>query len=186
MLLRHSAAGLAEIAGSGSVAEAMLEQMLIKHGHRASPGEVKSWRRSLPLLAQDLVQAGLGDVEVLVEYRLPLTSRRADAIIAGQHPRTGAPSYVVVELKQWSGAGLYEDEPGAGDRDRLAWVTEPRLHPLEQVRGVLRVPCRLPAGAGRRCCHAICGRGVPAQRHRIRCGSRYGCSTAATRPDVHR
>ena len=84
MLLRHSAAGLAGIAPSGSVAEAMLQQMLIKHGQRPSPGEVRSWRRSLPLLAQDLVQAGLGDVEVLVEYRLPLTSKRADAILAGQ------------------------------------------------------------------------------------------------------
>jgi hypothetical protein len=100
MLLRHSAAGLAEISANGSAAEAMLEQMLIRHGQRPSPAEVRSWQRSLPLLAQDLVQAGLGDVEVLVEYRLPLTSKRADAILAGQHPRTGAPSYVVVELKQ--------------------------------------------------------------------------------------
>jgi hypothetical protein len=32
MLLRHSAAGLAGIAASGSVAEAMLEQMLISRG----------------------------------------------------------------------------------------------------------------------------------------------------------
>ncbi|HTS97710.1 MAG TPA: DUF2075 domain-containing protein [Streptosporangiaceae bacterium] len=133
MLLRHSAAGLAEIAGSGSVAEAMLEQMLIKHGQRASPGEVKSWRRSLPLLAQDLVQAGLGDVEVLVEYRLPLTSRRADAIIAGRHPGTGAPSYVVVELKQWSRAELFEDDPATVLVD--GYGHSPRLHPLEQVRG---------------------------------------------------
>lgn len=68
MLLRHSAAGLAELVRSGSVAEALLEQMLIRHGQRPSPGEVRSWQRSLPLLAQDLVQAGLADVEVLVEY----------------------------------------------------------------------------------------------------------------------
>src|SRR5258706_12780852 len=100
MLLRHSAAGLADISASGSAAEAMLEQMLIRHGQRPSPGEVWSWQRSLPLLAQDLVQAGLGDVEVLAEYRLPLTSKRADSILAGQHPPPGAPSYVVGERKQ--------------------------------------------------------------------------------------
>ncbi len=133
MLLRHSAAGLAELASGGSVAEAMLEQMLIKHGLRPSPGEVRSWQRSLPLLAQDLVQAGLGDVEVLVEYRLPLTSKRADAILAGQHPRTGAPSYVVVELKQWGAADLFEDDPTLVLVD--GYSHSPRLHPLEQVRG---------------------------------------------------
>jgi len=133
MLLRHSAAGLAEFSANGSAAEAMLEQMLIRHGQRPSPAEVRSWQRSLPLLAQDLVQAGLGDVEVLVEYRLPLTSKRADAILAGQHPRTGAPSYVVVELKQWSGAELFEDDPATVLVDGFG--RSPRLHPLEQVRG---------------------------------------------------
>ena len=133
MLLRHSAAGLAEISASGSAAEAMLEQMLIRHGQRPSPAEVRSWQRSLPLLAQDLIQAGLGDVEVLVEYRFPLTSKRADAILAGQHPRTGAPSYVVVELKQWSGAELFEDDPATVLVDGFG--RSPRLHPLEQVRG---------------------------------------------------
>jgi uncharacterized protein len=111
MLLRQSAAGLAALSAGGSVAEAMLEQMLIQHGQRPSPAEARSWQRSLPLLANDLVQAGLGDVEVLVEYRLPLTSRRVDAILAGRHPRTGAASYVVVELKQWSGAELFEGDP---------------------------------------------------------------------------
>ncbi len=111
----------------------MLEQMLIRHGQRPSPGEARSWRRSLPMLAQDLVQAGLGDVEVLAEYQLPLTSRRADAILAGQHPRTGEPSYVVVELKQWGGAELFEDDPGTVLVDGFG--RHPALHPLEQVRG---------------------------------------------------
>src|SRR5260370_39513473 len=133
MLLRHSAAGLAEFSASGSVAEAMLEQMLFRHGQRPSPAEVRSWERSLPWLAQDRVQAGLGEVEVLVEYRLPLTSKRADAILAGQHPRTGAPSYVVVELKQWSGAELFEDDVATVLVDGFG--RSPRLHPLEQVRG---------------------------------------------------
>jgi hypothetical protein len=38
---------------------------------------------------------------VLVEYQLPLTSKRADVVLCGVHPRTGQSSYVVVELKQW-------------------------------------------------------------------------------------
>ena len=53
--------------------------------------------------------AGLGDVEMLVEYQLPLTSKRADVVLVGQHPTTGGPSYLVVELKQWSHAEQFED-----------------------------------------------------------------------------
>jgi uncharacterized protein len=132
-LIRRSAASLASLADQGSLAEVMFEQMLHAMGIRPSPGEARSWDRSIPVLAHDLVQAGLGKVEVLLEHRLPLSSRRVDAILAGAHPSNGNPSYVVVELKQWSDADLYEDDPalvtvnGYGHR--------PRLHPLDQVCG---------------------------------------------------
>ena len=111
----------------------MFEQTLYDHGARPSPGETRSWNRSLPVLAQDLIQAGLGDVEVLLEHRLPLSSRRVDVILAGRHPVSGAASYVIVELKQWSEAALFEDEPALVSID--GYGRHPRLHPLEQVRG---------------------------------------------------
>ena len=111
----------------------MFEQMMYGPGSRPSPGEARSWDRSIPVLAADLVQAGLGNVEVLLEHRLPLSSRRVDAILAGRHPVSGAASYVVVELKQWSGAELYEDDPAMVTID--GYGHHPRLHPLEQVRG---------------------------------------------------
>jgi hypothetical protein len=132
-LIRRSAAGLAELASSGSLAELMFAEMLHDYRSRPSPAEARSWERSIPVLAQDLVQAGLGNVEVLLEHRLPLCSRRIDAVLAGRHPQTGEASYVVVELKQWSGAELYEDDPDLVVLDGLAH--QPRLHPLEQVRG---------------------------------------------------
>ncbi len=87
-LIRRSAASLAALADTGSVAELMFEQTLYGYGPRPSPGEARSWSRSIPVLAHDLVQAGLGQVEVLLEHRLPLSSRRVDAILAGRHPRT--------------------------------------------------------------------------------------------------
>ena len=124
---------LAAIADSGSVAELMFEQALYGRGTRPAPGERRSWSRSIPVLAHDLVQAGLGNVEVLLEHRLPLSSRRVDAIIAGRHPVTGAASYVIVELKQWSGAELFEEDPALVVID--GYGHHPRLHPLEQVRG---------------------------------------------------
>jgi hypothetical protein len=132
-LIRRSAASLAALASSGSMAELMFAEMLHRPGPRPSPAEARSWDRSIPVLAHDLVQAGLGDVEVLLEHQLPLCSRRVDAILAGRHPATGEASYVVVELKQWSGAELYEDDPGLVVID--GYGRHPRLHPLEQVRG---------------------------------------------------
>ena len=132
-LVRRSAASLAAIAKNGSVAELIFEQMLYEHAGRAAPSERRSWDRSIPVLANDLVEAGLGDVEVLLEHRLPLSSRRVDAILAGRHPKTGAASYVIVELKQWSEADLFEDDPNLVLID--GYGRHPRLHPVEQVRG---------------------------------------------------
>jgi uncharacterized protein len=110
----------------------MFAEMLHDLGARPSPAEARSWDRSIPVLARDLVEAGLGNVEVLLEHKLPLSSRRVDAVLAGRHPATGAASYVIVELKQWSGAELYEEDP------RLVLIDgyghHPLLHPLDQVR----------------------------------------------------
>lgn len=110
-----------------------MEQMLYKAGYGASPSEQNSWRRSLPVLATDLVEAGLGDVEVLLEHQLPLTSKRADVVLAGVHPKTGESSYVVVELKQWSAAHRFEGNPDLVVVPGMAGP--PKLHPVKQVRG---------------------------------------------------
>ena len=106
--------------------------MLYEHAGGVAPSERRSWDRSIPVLANDLIEAGLGDVEVLLEHRLPLTSRRVDAMLAGQHPRTGGPSYVIVELKQWSAAELFEYDPKLVQID--GYGRHPRVHPVEQVR----------------------------------------------------
>ncbi|MEV4755337.1 DUF2075 domain-containing protein [Micromonospora sp. NPDC049559] len=104
-------------------------------GHGVAPAEKKSWARSLPVLAQDLVDAGLGEVEVLVEYQLPLTSRRVDAVLAGVDARTGDDTYLVVELKQWSYATAYEDSDSLV---AVEGVRGPRLHPGLQVADYCR------------------------------------------------
>ena len=86
-LLRHSAAGFSAL--EAHLADRLAEQMAISAGHRPSPGERRSWERSLPALAADLNDAGLGGVEMLIEYQLPLTSKRADVVLAGTSARTG-------------------------------------------------------------------------------------------------
>lgn len=69
---------------------------------------------------------------MMVEYQLPLTSKRADVVLAGRHPQTGGPSYLMVELKQWSHAERFEDS------ETLVRIEEygarPVTHPVLQVR----------------------------------------------------
>lgn len=132
-LFRQSGAGFVKLTLDDAFALRIAEQMLYHTGRRAAPAELRSWERSLPVLAHDLEQAGLNNVEVLVEHHLPLTSKRADVVLAGRHPRTGGPSYVVIELKQWSRAAAWED-----DRELVlidGYPNAPRLHPVAQVRG---------------------------------------------------
>ncbi|MGH3373444.1 MAG: DNA/RNA helicase domain-containing protein, partial [Actinoallomurus sp.] len=117
--------------------EQQLADVLAQHlksttGRFPSASERRSWPRSVPVLARDLVEAGLGKVEMLIEYQLPLTSLRADVVLAGVDARTGEDAYVVVELKQWSQADLYEDD------ERLVLVEgygHEVSHPLLQVQG---------------------------------------------------
>jgi hypothetical protein len=113
--------------------EMLAEHMRLAAGIAVSPAERRSWDRSLPLLAQDLVQAGLSQVEMLIEYQLPLTSKRADVVLAGRDRRTGGDAYVVVELKQWSNAELFEDDPKMVLVEHMGGG--PKLHPSLQAKG---------------------------------------------------
>ncbi|WP_225994163.1 DUF2075 domain-containing protein [Actinomadura rudentiformis] len=118
--------------------EQQLSSILAEHLKMAanlnvSDSEKRAWDRSLPILAHDLVEAGLGQVEMLIEYQLPLTSKRADVVLAGVDRRTGGDAYVVVELKQWSHAEVWEDD----ERRVLVqnMTGKPKLHPSLQAKG---------------------------------------------------
>ncbi|MEU5417181.1 DUF2075 domain-containing protein [Streptomyces clavifer] len=132
MLFRESAATVAARNLEGTLALHLMENFQHTHGYRPGASEVRSWERSLPALTGALLDAGLDDVEMLIEYSLPLTSKRADVILAGVHPSTGEPSYVVVELKQWSQAWAEEEDPLLC---RIDAYPRPVLNPIEQVRG---------------------------------------------------
>ncbi|NUP22779.1 MAG: DUF2075 domain-containing protein [Streptomyces sp.] len=132
MLFRDSATAVAARRLEGSLGLYLTEQFTRAHGYTPSMAETRSWERSIPALTDALLDAGLGQVEVLLEFGLPLTSKRADAVLAGVHPRTGEPSYVVIELKQWSEAHPDDDDP------LLCFVADyshPVLNPIVQVRG---------------------------------------------------
>ncbi|NIH66438.1 DUF2075 domain-containing protein [Modestobacter marinus] len=92
---------------------------------------MSAWANSLSTLAVDLSEANLGDVEVLISYRLPHSSHHVDVVLVGQQAERLGPSYVLLNIKPWQEATLFEDNPKlvlqSGTRGR------PSLHPVAQV-----------------------------------------------------
>ena len=67
---------------------------------RPSEAEVRSWENSLKQLARVFARLQLRDHGILLEYQLPLTSRRLDCLIAGKDA-DNKDQAVIIELKQW-------------------------------------------------------------------------------------
>lgn len=65
-----------------------------------SDGEVRSWRNSLKALSMTIQYSGLLDHGIILEYQLPMTSKRLDCLIAGRD-YNNRDNAVIVELKQW-------------------------------------------------------------------------------------
>ncbi len=62
--------------------------------------EVRSWQNSLRAMSSVLERAGLDDHGILLEFQLPLSSKRLDCMVTGK-ASNGDSSAVIVELKQW-------------------------------------------------------------------------------------
>lgn len=95
-----------------------------------APSEVNSWRNSLRAISQVFQTGDLLNNGVILEYELPLTSRRLDCLITGRNAWTRE-NAVIVELKQW------EKCQNSGGRNEVAtWVGDKLrdvLHPSAQV-----------------------------------------------------
>ena len=79
-----------------SLVEQLLSTQLDSSLPRSAAAEQRSWKNSLPVLAEDLAAAGLMDVDIFLEFPLPMSSQRIDALLAGTHPVTGNPSFVLL------------------------------------------------------------------------------------------
>ena len=112
---------------SGSIVGLLQESFAKQMLHHPSPSEVNSWANSLPVLNQDLKDSALGDAAIIIEYMLPLSSKRLDAVILGKDAK-GKGRATVLELKQWRRAEITSVE------DRLVNLGgHLALHPQQQV-----------------------------------------------------
>ncbi len=93
--------------------------------------EVNSWRNSLRAFSQVLQYANLLDHGIILEYQLPLSSKRLDCLISGKDINRSS-NAVIVELKQWEGC-----EPSFGENEIITYVgrnLRSVLHPSAQVK----------------------------------------------------
>lgn len=108
-----------------------LEDAFFAHfRYRPSPGEVNSWRNSLRAMCNVVQYANLDDNGLVLEYQLPMSSKRLDFMITGRDTK-GAPNAVIVELKQWSDA-----QASTVDRCVATFINggvQDELHPSVQV-----------------------------------------------------
>jgi DUF2075 family protein len=102
------------------------------HEFRFHPGssEVNSWRNSLRAVSQVFQEGDLLNNGLILEFQLPLTSRRLDCLVTG-HNDLRRENAVVVELKQWD-----KCQDGGGRNELTTWVggsLRDVLHPSAQV-----------------------------------------------------
>jgi len=114
----------------GQISE-KLKRAFFRHFRYEPPNsEVRSWQNSLRAMSQVFEHSGLLDHGVLLEYQLPLSSRRLDCIICGKD-KNRAPNAVIVELKQWEKC---VDADGKNEvRTWLGGTEREVLHPSVQV-----------------------------------------------------
>jgi len=109
-----------------------LSDAFVRHyRRRPSPGEEQSWRNSLRAVSQVFELGRLDDHGVILEYQLPLTSRRLDCLVTGQD-RDGRDEAVIMELKQWSECEATEDPSIV--RTALGGARRDVLHPAAQAK----------------------------------------------------
>ena len=111
------------------IAEKLKVGFFANYRREASPGEVGSWRNSLRAISQVFDAGRFHDHGVMLEYELPMSSRRLDCIITGRNDflRENA---VIVELKQWESC---EDSDGDKVVTFVAGDHRDVLHPSAQV-----------------------------------------------------
>lgn len=113
------------------VAQKMSDTFFEYFRYKPAVQEIQSWRNSLRAMSQVCQFAELDDHGVILEYQLPLTSKRLDFMICG-HDKDNNKNAVVVELKQWDKCQATE-----GPNEVASWVAgreRELLHPSVQVQ----------------------------------------------------
>lgn len=114
------------------IAEKLRNSFFDYYRHNPPDAEIRSWKNSLIRVSTVFERAGLMDHGVMLEYQLPLSSKRLDCIICGRDDER-KDNAVIIELKQWDRC-----EDTLGENEVLTWVGGAKrdvLHPSAQAGG---------------------------------------------------
>lgn len=112
------------------ITEMLRSEFVRQFAYEPGQPEVRSWQNSLRAMSTVLKTADLMDHGIVLEWRLPLTSKRLDVLVTGKAAGNRA-NAVIVELKQWDDVrsspvnDCVQTYVGGGLRDVL--------HPSRQV-----------------------------------------------------
>ncbi|MEM0448670.1 MAG: DUF2075 domain-containing protein [Methanomassiliicoccales archaeon] len=112
------------------IAEKMKNSYFNYFRYFPTPSEISAWRNSLRAMSLVILSSKLDDHGVILEYQLPLTSKRLDFLICGLDSDS-KPNAVIVELKQWEKCEISD-----GENEVLTFVGGNKrevLHPSAQV-----------------------------------------------------
>ncbi|MBC8063568.1 MAG: DUF2075 domain-containing protein [Chlorobia bacterium] len=84
------------------ISEKLKEEFFRQYRYKAPDGEYRSWRNSLAEMCFVMMRANLDDHGVILEYQLPLSSKRLDCMLMGKG--NDGDNAIIVELKQWENA----------------------------------------------------------------------------------
>lgn len=102
-----------------------------QHYRRKPPdSEVRAWQNSLARFAHVLELGDLRAQGVIVEYQLPLTSKRLDVMVTGKNA-AGDANGVIVELKQWDSVETSEIDDCV--ETFVGGAVRAQLHPSRQA-----------------------------------------------------
>ena len=112
------------------IAEKLKQAFFDYYRYYPSSSEISSWRNSLRAICQVFQYSELLDHGIILEYQLPLTSKRLDCLICGKNQYNNDYA-IIVELKQWE-----KCENALGENEVITWVGGGKrevLHPSVQV-----------------------------------------------------
>jgi uncharacterized protein len=112
------------------ITDKLTQAFFAYYRYKPSPSEVRSWQNSLKAMALIVIDACLEDHGVVLEYQLPLTSKRLDFLICGKD-QAACDRAIIVELKQWEQCEHSEVDKTV--LSRVGGALRPILHPSIQV-----------------------------------------------------
>ena len=94
---------------NNKIADKLKNNFLEQFHYNPSPSEVNSWQNSLRSVSMIFDRAHLNDHGIILEYRLPQTSKRLDCLVCGKDALRKDQA-VIIELKQWQTTGHSDGE----------------------------------------------------------------------------